>query len=917
MFYRDSAFEPHKRNKSENYISTVKRDMITDEAVIILNTQNNLCNHLITKEFIEKYIDILQSQRPFDLGPGGNSPYGGAQVEKMIGICTFEKGEKRAPKASYSFEYFQLLQKVNHIRIISGSSSRPLSADQRKAIISLAHRTPDLSFEKIRKTLDLADDETFNCVYYGKDASEAEKKDKLGCLKAYHEMRKALDKISKGRITSLTIEQRNAVGYALTVHKTDDRIIPILLDAGIVKEDIDQLIQISGFRKFGHLSLVACNKIIPFLEQGFTYDDACSAAGYAFRAHEGETRQFLLPATTEDMERITSPVSRRAISQAIKVVNAIIREQQQSPLFINIELARDMSRDFSERKKAEREINENAATNERAMNFLKTELGVPNPSGLDLVKYKLFAEQGGFCVYSQKAFDISRLFESGYAEVDHIIPYSISFDDSYRNKVLVFADENRRKGNRLPLQYMDEKQRESFIVWVNLHVRDYTKKIRLLKKEITKEDEQSYKERNLQDTKTSARFLYNYINDYLCFAASSFGRKKHVTAVNGRVTAYMRKRWGIVKIREDGDLHHAVDALVIACTTDSMIQQLSRFAELRESEYIVNDKQSHRINRSTGEVMEQLPFPWPDFRRELVARVSSDPALALEGLRLPFYKGVDLSTIKPIFVSHMPKHKISGAAHKDTVKSSVLLEEGFALAKRPLTDLKLDSDGQISGYYNPESDRLLYEALRIRLHEFGGDAKKAFAAPFFKPKSDGMPGPLVKKVKIQEKTTLNVPVYNNEAIADNDTMVRIDVFHVESDGYYFVPIYVADTLKPVLPNKAVVAAKPYVEWKTMNEKDFKFSLYPSDLIHVTHKSGLKMSLLNPASSLEPQLIVKDAMLYYISAGISSGAITVENHDGTYGIPSMGIKTLLSLEKYQVDVLGHYTKVTRETRQRFM
>lgn len=692
MFYRDSVFQSHKRNKSENYVSTVNRDMIADEAAIILNTQRNFGNNIITKEFIDKYIDILLSQRPFDLGPGGNSPYGGAQVEKMIGMCTFEKDEKRAPKASYSFEYFQLLQKVNHIRIINESSSRPLTADQRKVIISLAHKTPDLSFERIRKTLDLADGETFNCVYYGsKDISEAEKKDKLGCLKAYHEMRKALDKISKGRITSLTIEQRNAVGYALTVHKSDDRIIPILLDAGIEREDIDQLIQINGFRKFGHLSLVACNKIIPFLEQGFTYDDACAAAGYAFRAHEGETRQFLLPATTEDMERITSPVSRRAISQAIKVVNAIIREQQQSPLFINIELARDMSRDFSERKKAEREIKENTAANERAIDFLKHELGVPNPSGLDLVKYKLFAEQGGFCVYSQKAFDISRLFEPGYAEVDHIIPYSISFDDSYRNKVLVFADENRRKGNRLPMQYMDEKQRDSFIVWVNLHVHDYTKKQRLLKNAITKEDEQSYKERNLQDTKTSARFLYNYINDYLCFAPSALGRKKHVTAVNGRVTAYMRKRWGIVKIRENGDLHHAVDALVVACTTDGMIQQLSRFAELRESKYVVNDTLSYRISSSTSELMEQLPFPWPDFRRELVARVSSNPALALEGLRLPFYQGVDLSTIMPIFVSHMPKHKISGAAHKDTVKSSVMLEEGYAVVKRPLTDLKLDS----------------------------------------------------------------------------------------------------------------------------------------------------------------------------------------------------------------------------------
>lgn len=40
-------------------------------------------------------------------------------------------------------------------------------------------------------------------------------------------------------------------------------------------------------------------------------------------------------------------------------------------------------------------------------------------------------------------------------------------------------------------------------------------------------------------------------------------------------------------------------------------------------------------------------------------------------------------------------------------------------------------------------------------------------------------------------------------------MIRIDVFYVEDDGYYFVPIYVADTKREKLPNKAAVAMKPY------------------------------------------------------------------------------------------------------------
>ena len=87
----------------------------------------------------------------------------------------------------------------------------------------------------------------------------------------------------------------------------------------------------------------------------------------------------------------------------------------------------------------------------------------------------------------------------------------------------------------------------------------------------SEEDREKFKERNLQDTKTAARFVLNYINDRLEFAPFLTLRKKHVTAVNGSITSYLRKRWGITKVRANGDLHLAVDALVIACATDSFI----------------------------------------------------------------------------------------------------------------------------------------------------------------------------------------------------------------------------------------------------------------------------------------------------------------------------------------------------------
>ncbi len=96
------------------------------------------------------------------------------------------------------------------------------------------------------------------------------------------------------------------------------------------------------------------------------------------------------------------------------------------------------------------------------------------------------------------------------------------------------------------------------------------------------------------------------------------------------------------------------------------------------------------------------------------------------------------------------------------------------------------------------------------------------------------------KVKIAEKSTVNLPVRNG--VAANGDMVRIDVFYVEGDGYYFVPVYVADTKKKYLPTKAVRAAKPYSEWKEMDDDDFLFSLYAGDLVRIRSKKPIKLNL---------------------------------------------------------------------------
>ena len=299
----------------------------------------------------------------------------------------------------------------------------------------------------------------------------------------------------------------------------------------------------------------------------------------------------------------------------------------------------------------------------------------------------------------------------------------------------------------------------------------------------------------------------------------------------------------------------------------------------------------------------QFPQPWPHFRQELEARLDPvDPRHAIDLLKLNTYESNE--EIRPVFVSRMPNHKVTGSAHAETIRSKKM-GDGYTVTKTALADLKLNKFGEIEGYYNPQSDTLLYDALLTRLKEFGGDGKKAFAEPFYKPKRDGTPGPRVNKVKIFEKSTLNLLV--REGVAANGNTVRIDVFQVPDDGYYFIPVYVADTKKAMLPSKAVVAHKPYDQWKEMSGQHFIFSLYPGDLIRIRSRKGIKLNLAKGGTG-ESEISRQDGLYYYRGGDISTGAISISTHDRRYESRGIGIKTLQSIEKYQVDVLGNYHKV---------
>jgi len=920
------------RNTTDEYKTTVERSLLLDEIKLILDVQSKL-NDKINDAFITKYIEIFQSQRNFDEGPGKPSPYGGDIIESMFGKCTFEQDEKRAPKACYTFEMFKFLQDINHIKLeeinllnkkndtlyhkSEKEAKRCLSDEEKVTILNEFKNTDNISYPKLRKMLNIPYNYVFNIITYDfskikddniKDIIDENEKGmkNFKAFESYHTIRRTLNKVQDKYIYSLNEDTLNKIGYILTAYKSDVKRIAEFEKLNLDKDIVNKLLELS-FSKLGHLSIKAMKNIIPYLKEGLTYDKACDVVYKDFRGLLKIDKKNKL--SLNDIEFISNPVVRRGISQSIKVINAIVLKYG-NPDLVVIELAREMSRDFTERNKDKKSNEENMKYNESVKERIQNEYkhGL-NVTGQDIVKYKLWQEQGEMCPYSGRHIDITDLFTTD-VDIDHIIPYSICFNDGYNNKVLVKASENRQKGNKLPYQYMLDMNRDidEYTVRVeNMYQskRTSNKKKVLLKEILTSDDVEGFKDRNLSDTQYICKVIYNLIRNNLNFNDSKYINKP-IYAVNGKITSHLRKRFRIPKIRENGDMHHAIDAVIIANISESMIKKITNYYKHEENKY--ND------SNNLEEFNSQFPEPWPKFSKELDARCMSKKEnieRAIASLKLPNY--LPQEKINPIFVSRMPRRKISGSAHKETIKA--ITPDGHTIIKTDLKKLKL-KEGEIENYYNPQDDTLLYAALKKRLLDNDNNGEKAFMQPFYKPKSDATTGPLVKKVKILSKSTLNVKLDKMNAVADNGDMVRIDVFNIKNDGYYFVPIYVSDTVKKELPNKASVAGKPYEQWKEMKDEDFIFSLYPSDLIYVKSKRGIKLSPMNKNSTKE-SIVVDEMYGYYNSANISTSAIQIVTHDRELYQDGLGIKTLLEFKKYQVDVLGNYTEVKNlEKRMKF-
>jgi len=849
---------------------------------LLFSRQQHFGNPFASEKLLENLTSLLMWQKP---------ALSGEAILKMLGKCTFED-EYKAAKNTYSAERFVWITKLNNLRIQENGLERALNDNERLMLINQPYEKAKLNYAQVRSRLNLSDEAIFKGVRYsGEDKKAIETKTTLMEMKTYHQIRKVLEGNNlKAEWAELKANPTllDEIGTAFSLYKTDEDISGYL--AGKLSQPVlDVLLENLSFDKFIQLSLKALYKLLPLMQQGLRYDEACREIYGDHYGKKTEENHHFLPQIPAD--EIRNPVVLRTLTQARKVINGVVRLYG-SPARIHIETGREVGKSYKDRRELEKRQEENRKQRENAIKEFKEYFPhfAGEPKTKDILKMRLYKQQNAKCLYSGKPIELHRLLEKGYVEVDHALPFSRTWDNSFSNKVLVLANENQNKGNSTPFEWLDGKHNSerwrAFKALIETSAFPYAKKQRILSQKL---DEKGFIERNLNDTRYVARFLCNFIADNMHLTGEG---KRKVFASNGQITALLRSRWGLAKSREDNDRHHALDAVVVACSTVAMQQKITRFVRFEEGNVFTGE----RRDRETGEIIPlHFPAPWQFFKQEVEIRIFSDnPKLELEN-RLSDRPQANHEFVQPLFVSRMPTRKMTGQGHMETVKSAKRLNEGISVIKIPLTKLKLKD---LELMVNREREKDLYKSLKARLEAFNDDPAKAFTESFVK---NGWA--IVKSIRVEKVQKSGVLVHAGNGVADNasGSIVRVDVF-IKDRKYFLVPIYTWQVAKGILPNRAVIADTDENEWEMMDENStFQFSLHPNDLIRVKTK--------------------KDEFWgYFNGLNRHTGGINIRTHDlekskGKQGIfEGIGVKIALSFEKYQVDELGKNIRLCKPSKR---
>lgn len=691
--------------------------------------------------------------------------------KSLISYCEFEKGRKVCPKSSPVFQEFKIWQMLNNLKVDGEyldleykqllfrelSIRKELSkADTLKLLFGKpkghemnfrkleGNRTQATLFQAYSKILSLSGHDEID---FSKSADEIIDKtaavfSALGIstdILAFDSSKsgKEMENEPLYRLWHLMYsytEDNSKTGYNSLVSKLHEEF-------GFTPEYGKILASVTFEDDYGSLSTKAICRILPFMKNGMEYSAACTEAGYrhsqrSLTKDEIENKEYKDRLDILPKNSLRNPVVEKILNQMINVINGVI-DTYGKPDEIRIELARELKKNAAERQKAIDAINKSTKENKEIEEILKRDFGMAHVSRNSIIRYKLYMElkDNGFkTLYSNTYIPREDLFSKRF-DIEHIIPQSRLFDDSFANKTLESKDINITKGDMTAIDFIADKYGQEGVERYKSTVDmlfgkgaiSKTKYHNLLR---TQNDiPENFIQRDLRDTQYISRKALEILGDIV----------KSVVATSGEITARLREDWGLVDVMKelnwdkydksgmteyyndsDGRIisrikdwtkrndhrHHAMDALTVAFTKRSIIQYLNTLN--------AKDKEQQQEITSKGRLLPPMPF---DELRYETKKHLDDILVSIKAKNKVVTRNTNKTKSKGGY-----KEKIQltprGQLHNETVYGEILQYD--------CKDEKVGSNFDADKIATVACERFR-NALYQRLAQYGGNPKKAFS----------------------------------------------------------------------------------------------------------------------------------------------------------------------------------------------
>lgn len=690
----------------------------------------------------------------------------------LISFCELDPRFRVAPKSSPVFQAFRMWQNINNIAVVSESfeldddvregmydillnAGRLKDADLLKAI-GANPKKDKLNFKEIQGDITRSEFvRVFKSIWedQGHDVSS------LGSPIRTSDLKRILTDLSlPTELLDLDLslhgnefdKQPYYQLWHLVYTVEDDQVLIENLKTKFKMPELyaKALLSIRLEPNYGSLSTRAMRKIIPHLEAGNEYSEATVYAGYASHSKYSlstEANDARILANKLELVKknsLRNPVVEKILNQTINVVNAIIESEQfGKPDEIRIELARELRANNEQRKRMTVDIASATKAHEDIRKVLQSEFHLSRVTKNDIIRYKLWQEVGHISLYTGKPIEGTELFSNRY-DIEHIIPQSRLFDDSFSNKTLCERVLNIEKGNQTAFSFLQQKLSPDEFDQYVARVKELGKDNKIKKSKLDK--------LLLSNEQIPEDFIARQLNEtqYITKKAKEILLQvsRNVYATSGSITDRLREDWGLTDVmkelnfekyklagltfeetgkngerlqkikdwsKRDDHRHHAMDAITIALTRQGYIQYLNNLNSRADKTGVTYGLESKYLERIEGKLRFKLPMP---------------------GLREEFKK-----TLEKILISHKAKNKVAtknknnirtkeGISPKQQLTPRGQLHKETVYGKRMLYDTNyvavgLKMTAEVIARVAKKNER---EALIARLKANDNDPKKAF-----------------------------------------------------------------------------------------------------------------------------------------------------------------------------------------------